>query len=473
MKRAIVVFAALIMLLSCIEIPFAATADDTNPSQDVSVSGETVSEEPVSEEPVSEEPVTVKPETEPVTTVPELKSVRFIKSAKTVKAGKKFTLTVKGSPKNAEISGKFKSSNPDVAKVSSSGVVKAIKKGKAKIIFTSKNGLKATCNLTVVKATKNVTLSEKKVNLVYDKKLKKGTKYTLSYTIDKGAYNKVNFKTSNKNIATVNEKGVIVPKKAGNVKITVKAFGGAKAVCKVKIEDNNDTNNSLNQRANRMAIKKPGTVKRVVYGTTVLGRPLEAYVIKAKKSENSRVLFADFACHGFEDSYYRDGKVLVKIGNDVVEYYAKNTAKLGKYTMVIVPCANPDGTIAGRNNQRACSTAFGRCTAAHVDMNRDFAAFRGKESRALRDLMKNYPPRVYLNFHGWLNTSIGTPWLARLSTNTLGFGRVQTNWNAYGYIIRHVKFKYGASVCLVEYRSPSSAKRASGRTETFLNKIMR
>ena len=41
--------------------------------------------------------------------------------------------------------------------------------------------------------------------------------------------------------------------------------------------------------------------------------------------------------------------------------------------MVVVPCANPDGTISGKNNYRAeIKGAFGRCTYKGKDMNRDF-----------------------------------------------------------------------------------------------------
>lgn len=82
----------------------------------------------------------------------------------------------------------------------------------------------------------------------------------------------------------------------------------------------------------------------------------------------------DFAIHGFEDEYYRDGQVLVNEANVLIDYFVNHIKELKNYTLVIVPCANPDGVIAGTNNQRACNTAFGRCTANHIDINRDWAA---------------------------------------------------------------------------------------------------
>ena len=44
----------------------------------------------------------------------------------------------------------------------------------------------------------------------------------------------------------------------------------------------------------------------------------------------------EFEVHGFEDEYSNDGKVLVNLGNDVVEYYALNPNNLGDYQMIVV-----------------------------------------------------------------------------------------------------------------------------------------
>ena len=62
-------------------------------------------------------------------------------------------------------------------------------------------------------------------------------------------------------------------------------------------------------------------LKRVVYGKSVMGKPLEAYEIynKSKNNKYKKTLFIDFAIHGFEDEYYRDGKVLVKESKPVVQ----------------------------------------------------------------------------------------------------------------------------------------------------------
>lgn len=193
------------------------------------------------------------------------------------------------------------------------------------------------------------------------------------------------------------------------------------------------------------------------YGTSYQGRDLTAYIFNPTAS---KTIFADFAVHGFEDDYYRDGKVLVDCANKLVEYYDSHLSELNGYRLVLVPCANPDGTYAGTNNQRACSTAFGRCTADHIDINRDFysGGFKAKESRALRDLIKKYKPTYYLNFHGWEDSTLGDSTIGKifreeLSLTTNKDGRYGTD---SGYIIGWVKNNVGSKACLVEFKSPST-----------------
>lgn len=67
----------------------------------------------------------------------------------TLKKGKKLTLKLTKNPVTATDKIKWSSSNEKVAVVSSKGVVKAKKKGKATIAVKSANGKKATCKVTV------------------------------------------------------------------------------------------------------------------------------------------------------------------------------------------------------------------------------------------------------------------------------------------------------------------------------------
>ncbi len=405
--------------------------------------------------------VTVAPE--------ELESLSFDKSSATLIVNQTLSLELKPSPSRAVYSGEYSSDNNSVATVDKNGRITAVKKGTANISFIAENGVSAKCKVTVNNTSKSLSLASSSATLTYDSSIKKGTTCRVKINQSASSFYGISYSSSNTKVATVSSNGTVQPCSAGTAKIYVNA-DGATATFTVTVIATNNKDKSLNEVANRAALNYSSTT-RYVYGKTVQDRELEAYIIKGSNSRSDKILFADFACHGFEDSYYRDGQVLVALGNTLVEYYAKNPKYLGDYTLVVVPCANPDGTIAGENNDRANSNAFGRCTADHIDINRDFGKFAGVESIALRNLLGRYNPDVYLNFHGWPNTSIGTDWLASLSSKTLGLSGVQKNQFATGFIISFVKNTYGAASCLVEYKTPDSAKASGNVTINFIYDI--
>ncbi len=209
----------------------------------------------------------------------------------------------------------------------------------------------------------------------------------------------------------------------------------------------------------KMADKRTN-LKRVVYGKSVMGKPLEAYEIynASKNNKYSKTLFMDFCVHGFEDEYYRDGKVLLKEAVRLVKYFTEHSSALKNFRLVIVVCANPDGTFDGKNNSRANSRAFGRCTAKHVDINRDFRKFKGKETRALKKYILKSDPDIYMNCHGWENQVIGTRKLNKIVKKNLRVRRTQNGVYCYnkGFAIGWVHKKLQIPVALVEYKNTSS-----------------
>lgn len=153
-------------------------------------------------------------------------------------------------------------------------------------------------------------------------------------------------------------------------------------------------------------------------------------------------------------------------------YYSAHSELLKNYRLVIVPCANPDGTIAGKNNYRAQSNAFGRCTAEHIDMNRDFISFNAVESKRLKSLILKSKPDVYLNMHGWYDETIGTKALNGIIMNTQDFttrkdGRYGAN---DGYIIAYVHNTLDIPSALVEYKAPD--KVSLNRDVKMINEIV-
>ena len=236
-----------------------------------------------------------------------------------------------------------------------------------------------------------------------------------------------------------------------------------------QIDDGNSL--PLNKKATQISYDYDN-IEKVVFGKSVQGRNMEAFIITPENGRYSKTYVMTFAIHGFEDSYYRDGQLLTEEANELVEYYAKNPEMLRNFRLVIIPCLNPDGTIAGVNNSRANSTAFGRCTAAHVDMNRDFNSFNAVESRYLRDFLRKYRPDVFTDFHGWLDETLGTPALCNIfgSNMYLSYKKPNTYASESGYLYGYVHKTYGCPSVLVEYKSPNSLSHY--RTYSSINEVI-
>ncbi|WP_293967122.1 CUB domain-containing protein [uncultured Eubacterium sp.] len=231
---------------------------------------------------------------------------------------------------------------------------------------------------------------------------------------------------------------------------------------------------SLNERAAEIAYTY-SNVGKEVFGYSYQGRPLEAYIITPTNGRYNKTYYCNFAIHGFEGESYRDGKYLVAEGNRVVEYYANHPSELKNMRLIVIPCLNPDGVIAGTNELYTGSSSFGRNTANHVDLNRDFNTFNGYESRAIRSLMQKYRPNILCDFHGWLDTSIGNPNMVNIFSDTLGLSRKQPNryGESYGYLMGYSYKTYGAASLLVEYRnsniSHTNTVRAISKTIAYYN----
>lgn len=231
---------------------------------------------------------------------------------------------------------------------------------------------------------------------------------------------------------------------------------------------------SLNERAAEIAYTY-SNVRKEVFGYSYQGRPLEAYIITPTNGRYNKTYYCNFAIHGFEGESYRDGKYLVAEGNRVVEYYANHPSELKNMRLIVIPCLNPDGVIAGTNELYTGSSSFGRNTANHVDLNRDFNTFNGYESRAIRSLMQKYRPNILCDFHGWLDTSIGNPNMVNIFSDTLGLSRKQPNryGESYGYLMGYSYKTYGAASLLVEYRNSNishiNTVRAISKTIAYYN----
>ena len=334
-----------------------------------------------------------------------------------------------------------------------------IKKNKKVKILSEKNGF---YKIEYKKGKKKYKgyIKKKYISLNTNISIKEGNTKTLN-PIQKpsNSTDKVKYKSSNKKIAVVNPSGVITAIRKGKVKITATTESGKTDYIVIKVKENTNLNKKAHTIANMY-----DNVKKIIYGKSVLGEDLEAYEIKGS-GNNSKVMFIESAVHGFEDEYPKDAKVIVKLANDLVEYYAKNPSKLKDYTFVIIPCVNPDGTLYGKNNYRANKkNAFGRCTYKGIDINRDFdkKRFKAKESRALKKLMKKYSDRIKVNIdlHGWEDSVLGDKKIVKAFRKYVGNKKDKSG--LYGgknaFVISYTNKKLKAHSALVEFKNSRSVK---------------
>ena len=131
-------------------------------------------------------------------------------------------------------------------------------------------------------------------------------------------------------------------------------------------------------------------VKKLVIGQSVEGRDIPAIVI----GEGTRYAIIDGSIHPNEKTATF---ACLRTAELLINYYRSDPfwqSKLTEYTVIIIPVLNPDGFIYNT-----------RENANGVDLNRQFppgANTTEPEAWALRWLMGNYTPTVYINIHeGW------------------------------------------------------------------------
>ena len=127
-------------------------------------------------------------------------------------------------------SASFACSDPAIASVDPDGRIHGLKQGTAEIIVTAYNGVSASVALTVVPAPTSISLSAAKATL--------GQKETLQLvpTLNpEGTMSTIKFTTNRKNVAKVDENGLVTAVQAGTAIITATTFNGLKATYTIKV----------------------------------------------------------------------------------------------------------------------------------------------------------------------------------------------------------------------------------------------
>ncbi len=181
----------------------------------------------------TEQPATESATTEQITeptTIVYPSKLELNKSSLTLGIGEKYTLV-----KNTDIADypfSFNSSNDFVATIDSKGTITAVSCGTATVTCSTKNGLKASCKVTVGNMAQSVTLNKTSLTLGL------GESFDLnSYIPDNTtAYFRI-YTTSDSEVAPVqSNSGLVTAKKQGTATITCKLYNGVTATCSITVK---------------------------------------------------------------------------------------------------------------------------------------------------------------------------------------------------------------------------------------------
>lgn len=167
----------------------------------------------------------------------EIKTIKIVNKKKVLYTNTWYTLKVKTNKKKISKNIIWKSSNPSVAKISTKGKITARKIGTTRITaIEEKSNIHTSYTVQVKKSKglKKIKIISKKKKLLEGESVKLRLKRIPANT----TYKDVKWISSNKNIATVSEKGVVQAKKAGVVTIRAKEpFTKKTSKIKLKIKE--------------------------------------------------------------------------------------------------------------------------------------------------------------------------------------------------------------------------------------------
>lgn len=170
------------------------------------------------------------------------KKITMAKKA-TIEVGAKKKLKVTVKPAKAKVKITFRTSNSRIAKVNSKGVVKGMKAGQATITAKAKVGkkvLKAKQKITVKKKAQKAPAAIKVTSLTvkkYDVTINEGNIETMAVTVlpTNATNKKLQYTTSDNNVATVDNKGVITAIAQGSCKVTAETMDGSNRSISVNV----------------------------------------------------------------------------------------------------------------------------------------------------------------------------------------------------------------------------------------------
>ena len=177
----------------------------------------------------------VRPVTTAEGTPNEVTDITVTPSYRTIDVGETFYVDYELTPSGVSTTVTWSSDNPNVATVSSSGLVKGIGKGSTYIKAETSNGISGYCYVTVNSPTPDpvsITVSPS------SKTIEVGETFYASYTLSpSNAETTVTWYSDDTSIATVSSSGKVTGIKAGITYINAKTSNGKEDRCKVTVED--------------------------------------------------------------------------------------------------------------------------------------------------------------------------------------------------------------------------------------------
>ncbi len=171
----------------------------------------------------------------------------------TMEKGSTFTLKAIFAPVDASNqSVTYKSSDESIVTVDEKGIVKAVGKGIAKIIVTSKEykNKKAECSIEVILPVERLVLDKETAEILIGEKIQLSANYLSSNPIN-GA---LEWTSSDNSIAYVDSNGLVTGISAGETIITAKTIGGIKATSKITVKTVEAESIELNKTSENMEI---------------------------------------------------------------------------------------------------------------------------------------------------------------------------------------------------------------------------
>ena len=157
-------------------------------------------------------------------------SIEFTKPSLRLAVGANEMLTYNVSPSYAIYDVFWESDKPDIVSVSN-GRIEAKKQGKANIIVKTDNDMKATCEVTVAPEPTDISLIPENLELGVGQT----KQLTYSFIPEDAATLQLTWKSSNPEVAIVNENGEVSTKAEGTTRISVTTANGVTGSCDVTV----------------------------------------------------------------------------------------------------------------------------------------------------------------------------------------------------------------------------------------------